>query len=1317
VTSTTPVPINVIEGQAVPIIPVMNFTANDAGPFTATIAWGDASASAGIVTHVVGNEFAVSGAHIYAEDGSYTATVTITDTADSTTVAPDTTATVTEALLTPTAAPFSIPENSIATDTTATFTDPGSPDPASSFSATIDWGDGTITPGTVVGAAGSYSVTGSHAYADEGTHNVVTTFSENSDPGFTISITSTATVTEADTFTGGAIVIPPAGLVEGQSYSGPVATVNNLGFPGNPASDFTASINWGDGTITPGVITGGSGTFTISGAHSFAEEGTTPISVTIADVAPGTATDTITSTLTILDAPLTASPVAVHGTQGAPLTNVDVATFTDADPLGTVTDYIATIDWGDGTPVTAGTIVEDAAGTFHVQGSHTYAEEKATPYSIAVSITDNGNGRTVNDPTNSKAATTSPATIVQSPLLPVSNAIVATEGTAIPAGTVLASFTDTGGAGPVGDYTATLNWGDGSGPHPAVVVASGVNFLVESGVAFTYHEEGIFALTITVTDSDAGNVGAVPTTAMTTNTATVADAALTASPTQPTITTVAEGEHFTGAVASFTDGNSFATAADFAATIDWGDGSPTSLGTISQIGGVGAFFVNGTHTYKQEGTFTITVLITDDGGSRVTTTDTITVGDPPLTGSAAVPVHAVEGHPTGDVTVATFIDPDPNSTAHDWNAVIHWGDGTPDEVGTLVLAGGDPISGGNIFKVVGNHTYAEESPLAPGSPTVTITDVDTAANTPVVVPLTVTVVDAPLSGQGASIQAIEGIPTVATTLLGTFTDSNPGATIADYTTGAGSVVVNWGDGSAPETLAAANLTASGSPNGVVFSIEASHTYAEEGNFQVTITVTDLGGAVAILHGHAHVADAALTAAPVQPTVNATEATIFPVPVFGKPATLGAVGTFTDANPGATTDDFRAVIAWGDGTPWTVGTVSFNAGTGVFTVSGDHTYADAGVNGGVGTYSITVFVNDVGGSKLTITNTANVADNPIVLTGALNPASDSGVSFTDAVTNVRQPNFKGTSEPFSHVVLFETPTTGGPAVQIGQTQAGSDGKWSITSIVPLLDGSYTITATATDQFNVTKTAAPVVITPNLTIDTIGPRITGLVFNRLNGEVDYTINDERSGVRVATLLDSANYNLTKVHGARIGKFLVTNVTVTPGAKPGSLNVAVQFNGGQIIHGGFYLFTIRDSTRGPSTVQDIAGNSLDGEFYGTFPSGNNIVGGDFVAEIDAIHNKVFAPQTIVGTANAANNGVGGLPVGAVHSGVFTHVIPRGSGPVFTADPPKNHAVHQAKVVAIHKTPAVHQATVVAVPKNRAVHQATVIAAHHPQGPRRHA
>lgn len=1306
VTSTTPVPISVIETTAFNGA-VMNFTASDAGGFTATIVWGDLSSSAGVVTPSSGG-FVVSGTHTYAEDGFYTATVAITDAADNTTVAPTTTATVTESSLSASSANFTVPENAAATTvTTATFSDPGSSDPASDFTASIDWGDGTTTAGVVTGGAGNYAVTGTHAYLDEGSFTVTTTAFETNPPSFPISVNSTATVTEADTFTNGAITAPVA-PIEGAAFSGASATFSDPGYPTNTPDDFSATINWGDGSApTAGTIFAGPGVgnFTINGNHSYLEEGSYPVTVVVADNAPGTATLTINGTVNVADAALTATPVVINGTERAPLTNVDVATFVDADPLGTVTDFLATINWGDGTPVTAGVVLQDAAGTFHVQGSHTYTEENSAVYPVTVSIVDNGNGRTVTDPTDSRATANSTANIAQSPLLPVANSVVATEGSAIAVGTPLATFTDRGGADAVGDYTATVNWGDGSGPVAATVtlLGNGGNFQVSAAAAHTYAEEGIYAVTVMITDADPTNPGAIPTIASTTSTANVADAPLTASATQPNVPAQTEGVAFTGAVSSFTDANPTATPSEFVATIDWGDGSPQSAGTISQPGGIGtAFLVDGTHTFKQEGSFTVRVVTTDDGGMRVSSSASVVVGDPALSGATAVPVRAVEGTNTGLITLATFVDPDPNSTPHDWSVAITWGDGSPVGIGRIELISGDPVTGGNIFAVVGSHTYRDESPLS-GTASVVITDVDNRTANPTTLPLVVTVVDAPLSSQGGSVQAIEGIAFNGQ-LLATLTDANPFATVADFNTGAGSISVNWGDGTSSSLTSspAVTVTAGGTPNGVVFSIFGSHTYTEEGSYKVTVTATDVGGSTTIAHSEADVADAKLTA-PTQTAINTTESPIFPVPVFGAPIFTGAVGSFNDLNPGGDVEDFLATIDWGDGTAQSAGTVSQSGGLGsAFMVAGSHTYGDAGVNGGMGQFPITVYITDVGGSKLTIHNTAKVADAPIVLTGVLDTASDSGMSNTDAITNVNHPVFHGTSEPFSHVTLFATPTGGGAARQIGQTTAKADGSWKITSVL-LLDGNYTISGSATDQFGKTTAGnstpgARTTFLPNssqgpLVIDTVGPKVFNVYFNRLNGQINVIFGDDRSGLNQATLVDAANYQLTKPH-TRPGAYLVTQLVASGQASPTDLeSVAVVFNGTKVLRGGFYTLTIRDSSAGASSIQDVAGNHLDGEFYGNFASGNGIPGGDFVAQLDAMHNKVFAPQTVIGTANAGNGGNGGPAVGAVHSGNFNRIVPRGAGGggFIPIQVQRQFAIQQA---AIHRAALVHQ-TSVAHPK----------------------
>ncbi len=606
----------------------------------------------------------------------------------------------------------------------------------------------------------------------------------------------------------------------------------------------------------------------------------------------------------------------------------------------------------------------------------------------------------------------------------------------------------------------------------------------------------------------------------------------------------------------------------------------------------------------------------------------------------------------------------------------------------------------------------------------------------------VTVLDAPLtSSNGTEITGVEGTATPATTLLGTFVDANPlppqgSSAITDFTSGGGSTVVNWGDGSAPQTLTAANFTVTGSNNGAVYSITASHDYAEEGTYAYKVTVTDDGGAVTIFGGSAIVADAPLSPSATQPTVNTIEAALFPVPVFAPPVFKGPVASFTDGDPTSTISDFQTTIDWGDGTPMTAGTVSQPGGVGTpFIVSGSHTYADAGVNGGVGTYAIQVFIQDAGGARLTVANTANVLDRPILLTGILNPSSDSGL-FTGAVdvTNDNQPDFFGNAEPLSHITLFAEIIAGGPLITIGEGTADAAGDWNIQSRLNLPDGNYEISADAVDQFGVTTTldtgpgintlsggglsVLRAVITPDLTIDSPGPVVTGVFFNRLNGQVDYTIQDPGpapSGVWIPTLLDSSNYELTKVHPQKNfpGQYIVTNVTVT--ADPtlaNAFDVAVQFNGGHILKGGFYLFTIRDSSNGDASIQNRAGDHLDGEFYGTFPSGNAINGGDFVAELQAYHYKVFAPQTIIGTANAKNLGKGGTRVGAVKSGVFVPVIPRGGSPIFStpssaaaakkkASLVKANAKHSVKVVAHHET-------------SHAKKPKVVVSNHHPKGPR---
>ena len=311
-----------------------------------------------------------------------------------------------------------------------------------------------------------------------------------------------------------------------------------------------------------------------------------------------------------------------------------------------------------------------------------------------------------------------------------------------------------------------------------------------------------------------------------------------------------------------------------------------------------------------------------------------------------------------------------------------------------------------------------------------------------------------------------------------------------------------------------------------------------------------------------IADAALAFPPQQP-INTIEAAIYPVPVFAPPLFSGPVAYFTDADPTAPLSDFTATIDWGDGTTPTSGSVVLGPSS-TFQVNGSHTYASSGVNGGTGVFKIQVFVTDLDGSKLTVPNVVLVADRPLIVTGTLNPASDTGESSSDDITDVNQPNFYGTSAPLSTVTLDETPIAGGTAVQIGQGVAQSNGSWSITSNV-LASGTYKITATAVDQFGVTTTVAPVTVVPSLVVDTVAPVIRDLRFDRRDGRLTVTFQDSPSGMDLASIINSAFYHISakplsrKVHPPKL--ILPTGIRYTDdGVATDPVVVQVVFNKGR-------------------------------------------------------------------------------------------------------------------------------------------------------------
>jgi hypothetical protein len=84
------------------------------------------------------------------------------------------------------------------TNDIASFTDGTNTDLATDFTATIDWGDGNTTTGTVVGANGSFTVQGGNTYADDDFYLPVVTITRTTDNAQLVLQSSGVTVSDAD---------------------------------------------------------------------------------------------------------------------------------------------------------------------------------------------------------------------------------------------------------------------------------------------------------------------------------------------------------------------------------------------------------------------------------------------------------------------------------------------------------------------------------------------------------------------------------------------------------------------------------------------------------------------------------------------------------------------------------------------------------------------------------------------------------------------------------------------------------------------------------------------------------------------------------------------------------------------------------------------------------------------------------------------------------------------------------------------------------------------------------------------------------------
>ena len=159
--------------------------------------------------------------------------------------------------------------------------------------------------------------------------------------------------------------------------------------PSRPPSDFTATINWGDGSPP---VSGSNAVSVVNSpsyipteyavsstsSHVYSNPGIYPLNVTVTDTAG--ATLQVSNTAIVGPGPI--FPIGRSITAPKGLINGIVATFVDNSPNVVPADYLSNINWGDGA-ITAGTI-KGAAGNFQIYGKHQYAAGTTYPIDVTV---------------------------------------------------------------------------------------------------------------------------------------------------------------------------------------------------------------------------------------------------------------------------------------------------------------------------------------------------------------------------------------------------------------------------------------------------------------------------------------------------------------------------------------------------------------------------------------------------------------------------------------------------------------------------------------------------------------------------------------------------------------------------------------------------------------------------------------------------------------------------------------------------------------------------------------------------------------------
>jgi hypothetical protein len=346
------------------------------------------------------------------------------------------------------------------TDEGSTFAQGGSFTDAGSYSwtGTVNYGDGSGTNALILNSDKTFSL--SHVYADNGVYTATVKVKDD----LNVEGTNTVTVTVSN-------VAPTATLGnDGPKDEGSLVTVSfSAQYDPGTSDTFTYSFDWdNDGSYDITDQTAA------SASHTWYDEGTGTYTVKAKIKDNDGGFTEYTTDVTVNNA----NPTASLGNNGPKYEGSEVTvSFSGQTDPGTSDTFTYSFDWdNDGT--------YDDVDQVSASGTHTWYDEGTGTYTVKAKIKDNDGGFTeyTTDVTVSNVAPTvdtgSDKTINQGDTFTSSG-----------------SFTDPG----TDIWTATVNYGDGSGTNPLTL-----NLDKTFSLSHPYTTGGTFTVTVTVNDGDSG---------------------------------------------------------------------------------------------------------------------------------------------------------------------------------------------------------------------------------------------------------------------------------------------------------------------------------------------------------------------------------------------------------------------------------------------------------------------------------------------------------------------------------------------------------------------------------------------------------------------------------------------------------------------------------------------------------------------------------------------------------------------------------------------------------------------------------------------